>query len=308
ADSYPEKVVNSRATVFDDNTGGESISIFEQEEAFKRANVKLDLLYWDVCLMHNMENICQIKDYTRYVMGAAHLTAGVGGNYALLMNLLENNSNLMDAMKEYIPAMVKHWVSGEDVDDQKLAKDLAISDMKYVDEVAQNMKQCVSSLIKYRDGLEPGSAKELQYYQFNGTAQVGQKGPYPYYSSTYGKLYYFYYNANSVDMLSAFSRIATAVLDGQMTADVAKLKLSVDKMIPISHCAGTPNFLNRVSLGINWIDKKVFEAVHPELPIPTLEGLYSKLRFEQMVGWSRFLKTNNMYRMPTENQPSGSVQ
>ncbi|MEG1645201.1 MAG: hypothetical protein RR279_05070, partial [Alistipes sp.] len=240
------------------------------------------------------ENICQIKDYTRYVMGAAHVTSGLGGNYALMMNVLENNSNLLDAMKEYIPATVKHWVSVGDIEDMDYAKDLTISDMNYVDEVARNMERCISSLIEYRDNLKPGSAKERDYYDFNGTDQVGKGGKYPYYSSAKGKLYYFYHAANSVDMLSAFSRIANGVLDGQMSADVTKLSLSVDKMIPISHCAVTPYFLNRVSLGINWINKKAFEAPHPKYPIPTLEGLYSKLRFEQMVGWSRFLKTNEM--------------
>lgn len=46
------------------------------------------------------------KDYTNYVMGAAHVTPGVGGHYTLLMDALENHADIPSAMKEYIPATI----------------------------------------------------------------------------------------------------------------------------------------------------------------------------------------------------------
>ncbi|MGL5957314.1 MAG: clostripain-related cysteine peptidase, partial [Phocaeicola sp.] len=56
--------IGNRNLVVDDNTDNSSISIFELEEALKLVGTKMDLVYWDVCLMNQFENNYQIKDQT----------------------------------------------------------------------------------------------------------------------------------------------------------------------------------------------------------------------------------------------------
>lgn len=295
AGSYPEHVVESRSLVFDDNNG-ENISIFELENALQLAGTKFDLLYWDVCLMNMIENLYQIKDHTDYVLGAAHLTPGIGGNYANLMHALENNNSILAAMQEYVPATVKHWGNMQETN---LGVDLTLSDMRYIDEVGQNVKKYIDALISYRDGLKTGSDAAVLYSQLNGTPQMrarGEgKGKFYHYYSPKGVLYYFDSDFYSVDLYSAFTRIGSSLLDGNLSAYATRLKFSIDKMIPVSACLGTPDYLDKVSIGINWMDKAAFEEVDEAYPITTLESLYDKLTFNKVTGWSRFLKTNIMY-------------
>ena len=93
-----------RGMIMDDNCEEDgydaAMSIFELEEGLKRSGVKLDMIYWDLCLMNMIENLYQVKDYARYVLGSSHSTPDLGGNYALLMKALEHHAEIEDAMRD----------------------------------------------------------------------------------------------------------------------------------------------------------------------------------------------------------------
>ena len=214
--AYPEKVV-TRELVYDDNTG-EAISIFELEEGLKRSGIKLDMVYWDVCTMNMIENIYQVKDYTDYVLGSGHLTPELGGNYAQLMHALDTHSDLLEAMKEYVPATVTLWNNTMGIYD---SKDLTLCDVNYADEAVQYIKEYVDALTKLRGELEPGSQNELKFHYLNGTDMIdSHSGRKAHYYSEGGILYYYYdacdgmNYASSVDLYSAFTRLGNKMLNG----------------------------------------------------------------------------------------------
>lgn len=296
--AYPEKVV-TRELVYDDNTG-EAISIFELEEGLKRSGIKLDMVYWDVCTMNMIENIYQVKDYTDYVLGSGHLTPELGGNYAQLMHALDTHSDLLEAMKEYVPATVTLWNNTMGIYD---SKDLTLCDVNYADEAVQYIKEYVDALTKLRGELELGSQNELKFHYLNGTDMIdSHSGRKAHYYSEGGILYYYYdacdgmNYASSVDLYSAFTRLGNKMLNGYLSGLATRLRISMDKMLPVSSCAGVPDYIDRISIGLLWMDKADFTFDYssnlPDIVVPSLDKLYPMLKFDKVTGWSRFLKEN----------------
>ena len=155
-DSY---TTGTRSLLQDDNTD-ETMSIFEIEEAMKRAEnlgaQKLSLVYWDVCLMNMIENIYQIKDHTNYVMGAGHLTPVLGGNYPELINALSNNETLEDALREYVPVVLQMWRLTEGGD----AMDLSVINTARLEPLVQGIGEYSQQL--YNIMSKPNSQEALR--------------------------------------------------------------------------------------------------------------------------------------------------
>lgn len=262
---------DTRGLVIDDNCSENgitsAISIFELEEGMKRSGVKLDMMYWDVCMMNMIENLYQIKDYTNYVLGAAHLTPGIGGNYAALIHALENHSDIPSAMKEYIPAMMIHW--GE-----LGICDLALTDMSKIDAVVEKFKPISERLYKSRQELEPSSQIALMYD----------------YCQKY--IYYFYEEASSTDLINAPRLLANNMLDGILSAKVTALILAVNEMIVEHGSINLPQGLQDISIGISWLTRTQYEYEYEG--INGYSTIYPLLRFNQVTSWSNYFKTNDM--------------
>lgn len=279
--SYPGA---TRAVLSDDSTG-EMLSIFELEEALKRTGKKLDMIYWDVCLMNCIENIYQIGEYTHYVMGAAHTTPGVGGNYAQLMESLDHHADLPTAMKEYVPATVGLWENLSS--DDSNAADLEMYDMSHLNEVMTAVKDYMDDFIAYKKTLTRGSKAELDLQYMNGSAKTDN-----YYKSDGGILYYFGSSDGYVDLQSAFTRFGSGLLNGALATDANKVKLAFDKFIVAGASIRIPAYMSRVSVSLNWMPAHLFTAKKAGKQISGFDELYATLKFDQFTGWSNFLKEN----------------
>lgn len=122
-----------------------------------------------------------------------------------------------------------------------------------------------------------------------------------YYSE--GGILYYYYDAcdgmnyaSSVDLYSAFTRLGNKMLNGYLSGLATRLRISMDKMLPVSSCAGVPDYIDRISIGLLWMDKADFTFDYssnlPDIVVPSLDKLYPMLKFDKVTGWSRFLKEN----------------
>ncbi|WP_195474724.1 clostripain-related cysteine peptidase [Bacteroides finegoldii] len=276
--------VETRGLVMDDNCMengiSSAISIFELEEGLKRSGVKLDMVYWDVCLMNMIENIYQIKDYTNYVMGAAHVTPGVGGHYTLLMDALENHADIPSAMKEYIPATILHW---RDVVGDTPA-DLALIDMSKIDATVTRFKDVSDGFISMKRELKEdvGSQRELSFDYF---------------------MYYTRYRFNrddsegSTDMVSFVKALGNNMLDGGLSAKIAKFSKAMDDMILVRGDIGLQEYMSNYSLGLCVVTKDEYEREYESTgggKAPKgLSVTYPLLHFAQATGWHNFLKIND---------------
>lgn len=284
---------STRGLVMDDNCTENgvtsAISIFELEEGLKRSGVKLDMIYWDVCLMNMIENIYQIKDYTNYVMGSAHLTPGIGGNYASLMHALDNHKDIPSAMQEYVPATISHWrdIYGTE------GKDLALVDMSKIDATVADFKEVSDAFIKMKQQFVPNSQDALMFdyiipysaYWFDPEESNTAK--------------------NSVDMVYFVKFLSNNMLNGNLSAKVTKFCRSMDDMILTRGGIGLPDNMSSFSLGFCMMTKKRYEKTYSD--IKGYSTIYPLLRFAKATGWNNFLKIND-WKPVKYNEKTGELE
>lgn len=285
--TYPK----TRSLLLDDNTG-EALSIFELEEGLRRAGGKLDMVYFDVCLMGMIENLYQIKDYTNYVMSTAHLTSGYGGDYTALMSTLDSGSDFLEAMQKFMTSTTKKWDEGE-----VETYDLELYDMSRVGNVADCVKECKDVLLNYLKTED--EQKELAFHYFNGDTIEYLKNDEgvsrrSYHYSEGGLLYYFQSMTEeygtSTDLCSAFARMGSSLKIDELSEKSGKLQTAMANMVVASGCKGLPDDMKSVSTGIHWMDSFEFDAQRSdEYECNSLNELYRHLAFDEVVGWSGFL-------------------
>lgn len=278
-DSY---TAGTRSLLSDDNTD-ETMSIFEVEEAMKRAEnlgaQKLSLVYWDVCLMNMIENIYQIKDHTDYVMGAGHLTPALGGNYPELINALSNNGTLEDALREYVPVVLQMWRLTEGDD----ATDLSVINTAKLEPLVQGIREYSQQL--YDIMSKPDSQEALRISYVSGCTDENR----PFYAQN-SYLYFFYSQCTSVDLISTLTIMAHFYpgLNGTLSASATKVRKVLDEATLIKASNNLPSQLEEVGIGIHWMWTEDYEA--------TVKNLYPHLAFDKVAGWSRFM-ANNPWRI-----------
>lgn len=290
--------VETKGIVYDDNTN-HSISIFEMEEAFKQAEAagakKLDVLYMDVCLMNMIENLYQIKDHVNYVMGAAHLTPGLGGDYPDLIKSMEKHDNLEDMLKEYVPATAEQW--SINLGDDKSGRDLVACRMDKLPAVITAIKEYTDLLYEYVKDRDTEEAKVIAL--FSGSNQDPKSPNF----ANQGNLYYFADEPrddyqSSADLVSSFSRIAANVGSGMLSGKAGKVRQAMKEAIVATASSNLPKGLEEISVGIHWKHSAQFAEEDTEdlqgnpIAIKSFAQLYKNLAFDKATGWSRFLEKN----------------
>ncbi len=280
--SYPEGGSQSRVAAYDDNTST-ALSVYELEKGIKDADVKFDLVYFDLRKFGMAETYYQLKDCASYIMASSHPTPYQGGNYARLMNDLQENDSLADAIKSYVPATVKNWDTAESG-----TADLECYDMKYMDEFAQQMTTATSELIKLRqketdvpEGLDDFDERQQARTYWFGKTQSG---------TDHGAHIYLFQNLNvSTELCSTLTRLSSIYLNGRLSGAAALLRSTVDKMTVSCAASGLPSWMDRVSMGINWPTRSFINRLSDNY-----RKNLSYSSFYQATGWDKFLLDSDM--------------
>lgn len=281
-----ESYVPKKSLLFDDNNDDSSLSIFEMEEAMKRAEKagaqKISVVYLDVCLMNMIENIYQIKDHTDYVMGAAHLTPGLGGSYPDLIASLENQPDLESALKDYVPKATYEWEVLEGMDE----RDLVVTRMDKIEPVVQAMKNfsdCLCTIDKIGE-TDPDNEMYCSLHFYGGSKDLDNGA-----DANEGVLYYFYEDEYSIDLSSMVSRLSGSLLNGTLSSAAGAVRNALNNAIVVESSSSTK--LAKFSVGITWMTKDRFQAPSKigDFQIKTLSELYKLTAFDKATGWSKFL-------------------
>lgn len=274
--SYPEGQTGSRGALADDNTGF-VVSTYEMEKGIKDSGTKLDLVYFDVCLMGMAETFYQLKDCSKYIMAASHTTPGLGGNYTKLFTELQEKDSLTDAIKAYVPAAVTNWKNtGENI------ADLSCFDMQYMDELAQNVKAAATEVVKLKKQCTEIS-KEDESDETKWAARNNWFGKTQYTANYGGIIYPFYESRASVDLCSLLTRLAANYTDGTLSSYATQIQNTVEKMTVASSSFGLPQWMDKVSMGVTW-PTSVFVRESQKYE----EALRSSA-FCQATGWDKIL-------------------
>ncbi len=152
---------NTRACLLDDNLeNGEGMSVYELQEGIemsKLAGGKLDMIYTDVCLMGNFETMYQLRNSTKYMVAAANLTPGEGGNYEFLLDRLATEPDLVSAMKTYVKLMPQFWREKGRMG----CEDLALYDMEMLQYIIDPFKEVTARFFELYDGLTDEEKEQI---------------------------------------------------------------------------------------------------------------------------------------------------
>lgn len=282
-----ESYVPKKSLLVDDNNDDTLLSIFEMEEAMKRAEKagaqKISVVYLDVCLMNMIENIYQIKDHTDYVMGAGHLTPGLGGSYPDLIASLEEQPDLESALKVYVPKTAYEWEVLEGMDE----RDLVVTRMDKIEPVIQAMKNfsdCLCAMDKIGE-TDPDNETYCSLHLYGGSKELDNGA-----DANKGVLYFFDKEEYSIDLSSMVSRLSGKMLNGTLSSAAGAVRNAMNNAIVVESSSSTE--LSKFSVGITWMTKDKFQAPSEQsgdFQIKTLSELYKLTAFDKATGWSKFL-------------------
>lgn len=164
-DDYDKSLekMGTRATCFDDNLAGRGITCKEIRTALEKSGMHLAMLYFDCCLMNNMETLSEVINLTDYVLASGHTNGG--GNHQAFVEELYNASAgdaFTDAMSRYAKTCAQRnsmiWMLHGATWARNV--DFVLTDMKKFPAILTALRDYVDFAIKNMGGAQ---AEDFQY-------------------------------------------------------------------------------------------------------------------------------------------------
>lgn len=251
----------TRGILQDDNVGNLMMSLDELAEGVKLSDTHLKMVYYDACLMSMLENLCGLTDVADYVLGAAHVTPGLGGDYASLIRNLSTASNLEAAMKQYCREVMAHW----SVYDGNF--DISLTDLSRLAPVTEVLREISDELVaSYADYREVYDQAACDCYRLDSA--------YPFF-----------------DLMDYVQTLAVAASSAPLISLASELHRAADAAIVCRETSKTM-YPQEISWGITLIDDATWTDLYAD-------GAYEELAFDKATGWSRWLRANK--QNPTGN-------
>ena len=290
----------TRGLVYDDGHNGSHFTAKTFAQAISRAAVRPSVVYCDACLMNTAEYQFELAPVTDYLVLSTFLVPGMGGNYTELVNALSDNAdNLEQALIRYVKFSVDAW----DKDPESHYHDMSIYRTDGIDAFGAALKTFTDCLIDaYQNGDDKVRAQideitanayrveedqpeyDLMNYVFGLTAALPDVfGP------AFGDLVDRFYNHCFVLQQSS----------KWLEENGHTVSLSV-----LLSCQGhfitkkSDNYYLYDADGIRYKLKNGERTGKGTSWGSTLDATYGQLRFDQLTGWSRWLRLNQQEPNP----------
>ena len=162
-DDLPESLTKNttprtRGIIYDDGYksayGDSHLSVSGLTRAISESGIKPTLIYFDACLMNNLEYLFELKDLTAYVMASTYVTPGEGGSYDSFINTLAKDGISTKAFDEYYDALRAFW-SNQHHPEVPVYNDNTVTRTDRLDAVGTTLRAFVDRLIDvYQNGTE----------------------------------------------------------------------------------------------------------------------------------------------------------
>lgn len=321
-DDLPENLTKSttastRGLVYDDSYKSKysdsHLSVTGLTRAIREAGINPALIYFDACLMNNLEYQFELKDLTSYIMASTYLTPGDGGTYGPFINALAKNGATPEAFAEYYTALHKYWSENRDSSKPRY-NDNTVTRTDRLDAVGTALRTFVDCLTDlYQNGTDTERA-EIDAITAK-VYKVASSNPY------YDMENFLEYMANSKEVSNdKLNDAADAALEAIREALVwtTGAKYTYDNYLPgpsvLMAQEGYYTYLyyERDATGKNVLigktdyswdgttstyiwdstNQKFVDDGKDDIWGSTGANTYEKLKFDQTTGWSRWLKLN----------------
>lgn len=241
-----------RAVIFDDNLDKAAMSLDEVVKGVTLSGTKLDVIYYDACLMGALENLSGLNSVADYALMSNHST--YGGQYTYLRKALSNDANLETALAKYGSNVISYYKGNVPT------ADLVLTRLDKVSAANEIIKKISQELVLTYDQYKPDYNRALTdaYY--------------------YDKEYPLYDIDKYVSLLAEYSD------NPKMKEYSQSLKTAIDQAIIFRDDIGELG--KTISWSATAVNKTQWENNDYN------NGIYEALLFDKATGWSSWLKLN----------------
>lgn len=280
---------------------------------------KLDVLYYDCCLMNGIEVVSGMTDVADYILASGHTTTG--GDYR---NMLDQLYLAVGGHKTFLQAWKDYTTRSSEIHYERYIKTKSITN-KYVDWVLTDSKAFEAVLPKMKTFVDAICAK----YDKDINAGVSESDLFDKYKDAACKCYHYCDDAPIYDLSDYAKRLTEAMKDAEVTDAYQALEASL-KSAQVSHTYADKNNIKKdlsytINLGakgflrFEFNDEEglgMFECYDylgrlgyyyradntvqlsddkrddGDKPLYAWKNSYDKTKFEKETGWTRWLKRN----------------
>jgi hypothetical protein len=307
-DDRPKTLEPTRGILYDDGHEGQCISVRAIRTAIERSGVSLDAVYLDACLMNCVETLYELHEVTPYIVSATYYTPDVGGEYTCLANRLATSTDYGQALAGYCDDVADYWLRCEEAGinpGDYDASDINAISSAQLRTAAPVLKAFIDQLTQ--DYGNTQLAQEIDAVTARAVANEETSPLFDLYS-------YFDDLAKSVSstaLADAARKAKDAMMKCKLNARGTK-KTEEERLPSFNFLLGANGAWEDLKLDndtkrliytatYNWDGTKQLTSYGADGKMTyqsedkwgsTGDETYAKLRFEQLTGWSRWLKMN----------------
>ena len=326
-DELPEtSPANTRGMIYDDGNNSKHFTAKSFHRAIAAANVRLETIFMDACLMNNLEYQFELQDICDYVIAPTYSKPSIDGAYRVLPEQLALASgNIEQALDNYCKACVESWdkafAESGVTDDDPMYTDMTVTRTANIPHLGEVLREFTDRLCNtYANGTEAqrqaidnctASAIKVQINQPNYDAIKYVKAlinalPEVYGDDFYNRMKEAFNNCIVGQYFSRYLTVHNYMVDYSVLLGTAGTYSYVfwetDEnglpKIPESGYLFTDDG-ERYNFKLLPTDDSQYYRMEveddPKSWGSTLADTYEQLAFDRAVGWSRWLRLNSQW-------------
>jgi hypothetical protein len=323
-DDLPESTgAGTRGMVYDDGRDLKHFTVKSFTRAIRQADVHIETLFMDACLMNCLEYQFELQDLCDYVIAPTYSKPSIDGAYRMLPKLLGQPSvDIEQALDDYCKACVASWDEAWHIDETTpLYTDMTVTRTSSIAHLGEMLREFTDRLCDtYQNGTDAqrqaidnctASAVKVQLNRPNYDAIKYVKSIVNALPEVYGEAFYNQMKEafNNCIVAQYFSKYLTAhnymvdysVLLGFQGAYAYTYWRNDDAnssqkpIAEVIYAEDGKTYIFKVSPTDN---PEYYESTFLTEDDPwgsTLADTYEQLVFDRTVGWSRWLRLNNQH-------------
>ena len=325
-DELPESTgASTRGMVYDDGHNLKHFTVKSFTRAIRQADVHIETLFMDACLMNCLEYQFELQDLCDYVIAPTYAKPSIDGAYRMLPKLLGQPSvNIEQALDDYCKACVASWDEAVHADETvPLYTDMTITRTSSIAHLGEMLRKFTDRLC---DTYQNGTDAQRQAIDSCTASAVKVQLNYPNYDAikyvksivnalpeVYGEAFNNQMKLafNNCIVAQYFSKYLTAhnymvdysvLLGFQGAYSIAfwKTDYQTSAQIPYALRVYADDGEKREFYLYPTDDPEYYrmEAVSTSESFywgSTLADTYEQLAFDRAVGWSRWIRLNNQH-------------
>ena len=326
-DDLPEATpANTRGLLYDDGNNSKHFTAKSFHRAIAAANVRLETIFMDACLMNNLEYQFELQDICDYVIAPTYSKPSIDGAYRVLPEQLALASgNIEQALDNYCKACVESWdkafAESGVTDDDPMYTDMTVTRTANIPHLGEVLREFTDRLCDtYTNGTETqrqtidnctASAIKVQINQPNYDAIKYVKAlinalPEVYGDEFYNRMKEAFNNCILGQYFSRYLTVHNYMVDYSVLLGTAGTYSYVfwetDEnglpKIPESGYLFTDDGERYYFKLLPTDDSQYYRMEVEDDPKSwgsTLADTYEQLAFDRAVGWSRWLRLNSQW-------------